>query len=92
VKLIVKLIYKPFSIVGGLLAGAVARRIFDVVWSHIDDEPPPKANTDDETWGRVLGAAALKSVTFSVTRATADRASAQTFRYLFGVWPGRTRD
>lgn len=83
-----KLIYKPFGIVAGIVAGLLARRIFTVVWSKIDDEEPPEAKTELASWTRVLTAAALQGVTFSVTKAAVDRAGARGFEHVFGVWPG----
>ncbi|MDO8209791.1 DUF4235 domain-containing protein [Conexibacter sp. CPCC 206217] len=83
-----KLIYKPFGIVAGILAGLLARRIFTVVWSKIDDEEPPEAKTELASWTRVLAAAALQGVTFSVTKAAVDRAGARGFEHVFGIWPG----
>lgn len=83
-----KLIYKPFGIVAGILAGLLARRIFTVVWSKIDYEEPPEAKTELASWTRVLTAAALQGVTFSVTKAAVDRAGARGFEHVFGIWPG----
>jgi hypothetical protein len=83
-----KLIYKPFGIVAGILAGLLARRLFTVIWSRIDDEEPPEAKTELASWSRVLSAAALQGVTFAVTKAAVDRAGARGFEHVFGVWPG----
>jgi hypothetical protein len=84
----VKLLYKPFGIVFGLAAGALAKRLFDLVWGLFDDADPPKATTARATWPKVLGAAALQAVTFKVTRAAVDRAGAKGYERLTGVWPG----
>lgn len=83
-----KLLYKPFSIVAGLVGGLLARRLFTVVWGAIDEEQPPEATTERASWPRVLAAAAVQGVTFSVTRAAVDRAGARAFEHLFGIWPG----
>lgn len=83
-----KLIYKPFGIILGLLAGLVSKKLFDVVWSKFDEEDPPKATTLETSWPKVLAAAAVQGVTFKVTRATVDRAGAKSFEHLTGVWPG----
>ena len=42
-----KLIYKPFGIVLGILAGLLSRRLFTVIWGRIDPdhEEPPEAKT-----------------------------------------------
>src|SRR2546423_1687303 len=55
-----KLIYKPFAVVLGLLAGFLGRKLFDRLWGLVDDQEPPKPNTQRATWPKVLGAAALE--------------------------------
>jgi Protein of unknown function (DUF4235) len=84
-----KLLYKPIGIVVGIVAGLVSRRVFDRVWGLIDDEKPPKATTQRVSWGKVLGAAAIEGLTFSVTRAAVNRAGARGWERLTGVWPGK---
>jgi Protein of unknown function (DUF4235) len=86
-----KLLYKPFGIVFGLLAGFLARKLFDRVWALIDREEAPKATVQETTWPKVLAAAAVEGVTFKVTRAAVDRAGAQSFAVLTGTWPGEKR-
>ena len=86
-----KLIYKPFGIALGLLAGIVGRKIFDFVWTKIDDEDPPKPTTEIAPWTKVVAAAALQGVIFRVTRVVVDRNGAQGWAYLTGVWPGEKR-
>jgi hypothetical protein len=83
-----KLLYKPFGIVAGIVAGLLARRIFTAIWGAIDDQEPPEAKTEHASWTRVAIAAALQGATFSVTRALVDRAGARGFQHLLGVWPG----
>jgi hypothetical protein len=83
-----KLLYKPFGVVAGILSGLLARRLFTVLWGAIDDREPPEAKTERASWPRVLTAAAIQGATFSVTRAAVDRAGARGFEHLFGVWPG----
>jgi hypothetical protein len=82
------LIYKPFAILLGLVAGFLSRKIFDQVWGLIDEEEPPKPNTRRTTWPKVLAAAAVEGVTFKVTRAAVERAGAKGFSSLTGAWPG----
>jgi hypothetical protein len=89
VKLLVKVVYMPFGIVFGLISGVVARKLFEAAWSKIDDREPPEPTTQTASWPAAVGAAALKSATFSATKAAGERSSAQLFRYLFGVWPGK---
>jgi hypothetical protein len=86
-----KLIYKPFGIIAGILAGFLSKKLFEWVWSKIDDEEPPKPTTEESNWPKVLAAAVLEGVTFKVTRAAVDRAGATGFAHLTGVWPGERR-
>ena len=83
-----KLLYKPFGIVAGILAGLLSKRLFEFIWSKFDDEDPPKPTTKYAPWGKVLAAAAVEGITFKVTRAAVDRAGAKGFDHLTGVWPG----
>jgi hypothetical protein len=88
-----KLLYKPFGIVAGILGGMLARRLFSAAWGALDDAEPPKPTTERATWPRVLAAAALQGAIFRGTRAVVDRAGAKSFAHLFGIWPGeRTPD
>jgi Protein of unknown function (DUF4235) len=83
-----KLIYKPFGIVFGILAGVVAKRLFGAIWGVFDEEEPPKPTTLRTSWPKMLAAAAVQGMTFRVTRAVVDRAGAKGFNYLTGLWPG----
>jgi len=84
-------IYKPFGIVLGLLAGLLGKRIFNFVWTKIDDEDPPKPTTQESSWAKILSAAAVQGVIFRLTRVIVDRYGAIGFNYLTGVWPGEKR-
>jgi hypothetical protein len=86
-----KLVYKPFGIVIGILAGIVSKKLFQAVWGVFDEEEPPKPTTHQTSWPKVLGAAAVQGITFKVTRAAVDRAGAKGWDHLFGVWPGPKR-
>jgi hypothetical protein len=86
-----KLIYKPFGIVLGLLAAIAGRKAFDFVWTKIDDQEPPEATTEEARWRRVLAAAAVQGVIFRVTRVAVDRYGAIGWRYLTGSWPGERK-
>ena len=83
-----KLVYKPFGIVFGIVAGLVAKKLFERVWGLFDKEEPPGATVRDAPLAKVLGAAALEGLTFKVTRAAIDRAGARSFEHVTGTWPG----
>ena len=83
-----KILYKPFGLVLGVLAGIVSQKLFNAVWGIFDKEEPPKPTTERADWPKVIAAAAVQGVTFRVTRATVDRLGAQGFRYFTGILPG----
>jgi hypothetical protein len=85
------LIYKPFGIVLGIIGGLLGRKVFDFVWTKIDDQDPPKATTEDTSWRRVLAAAAVQGMIFRSVRVAVDRWGAIAWHYLTGIWPGERR-
>jgi uncharacterized protein DUF4235 len=86
-----KLLYKPIGLILGVIAGLVGRKLFDFVWTKLDDEEPPESTTREATWRRVLAVAALQGVIFRVTRSAVDRWGAVGWQYLTGSWPGERR-
>ncbi|MFL5911600.1 MAG: DUF4235 domain-containing protein [Gaiellaceae bacterium] len=83
-----KLLFIPFSIVGGLMAGFLGKKIFEQVWGLIDEEEPPEAEHRVTTWGKLIAATALEGAIFKATRAAVDHGSRQAFASLTGSWPG----
>ena len=60
-----KLLYKPFGIVLGVVAGLLSQKLFNVVWGLFDKEEPPKPTTQEADWTKVIAAAAVQGVTFA---------------------------
>ena len=88
-----KLIYKPISLGTSVLAGLLADAVFRRVWrlaAHQDEAP--QATDARRSWTEVLAAAALQGAVFSLVRATVDRAAAEGTRKLTGSWPGDEDD
>jgi hypothetical protein len=86
-----KAIYKPIGLILGIVSGLISKRIFDFLWTKLDDEDPPKGTTQYAPWIKVLSAAALQGMIFRSTRVVVDRYGAVGWRYLTGVWPGEKR-
>ncbi len=86
----IKILYKPFgmivSVLGGLMAGAIFKRIWKLV-AHEDEAPD---STDAQRgWAEVLIAATLHGAIFALVKAATDRGAATATRKLIGVWPGK---
>jgi len=86
-----KLLYKPFGLILSIAAALIGKRIFNVVWTKIDDEDPPKGTTEEADWGKILTAAAVQGLIFKTTRVVVDRYGAVGWSYLTGTWPGEKR-
>jgi hypothetical protein len=84
----VKLLYKPFGIVAGIVGKRAGRRLFAAIWERVDGGEPPRPSAERATWHRAVGAAALQAAALAAARTAADRAGRRTFAHLFGVWPG----
>ncbi len=85
----IKLVYKPVSmlvsVLGGVLAGVIFKRIWKIT-AREDDAP--KATDAQRGWREVLLAATLQGAIFAVVKAAVDRGAAEGTRKLTGVWPG----
>lgn len=86
-----KLLFIPFSVVGGLISGLVAKKLFEQLWGVVDDEEPPKPEHRQVPMGKVVAAAALEGAIFKGTRAAIDHKSRQAFANATGTWPGEQR-
>ncbi len=84
-----KLLYKPFSFIAGLIAARIGKAIFRGIWSRVDVAEPPAPTAPEADLTRVVSAAAIEAATMAGVAAAADRAAARTFHYLTGVWPGK---
>ena len=87
-----KLFYKPFALVAGAIAARIGKAIFRGLWSRVDTSEPPAPTAPEASLPKVVGAAALEAATMASVAAAADRAAAQTFHHLTGVWPGKPAD
>lgn len=85
----IKLLYRPVSmlvsVLGGVLAGAIFKRVWKVA-AHEDEAP--KSTDARRGWREVLMAAALQGAIFAVVKAALDRGTAEGTFKLTGVWPG----
>jgi hypothetical protein len=83
-----KILYKPFGIIAGLIGARIARQVFSALWARIDHDAPPRPTTEETSFPKVVGAAALEAATMAGIGAAVDRAGARVFHHLTGIWPG----
>jgi hypothetical protein len=83
-----KLLFLPVSVIGGIIAGTAAKKLFELTWGLIDDEQPPDANHRYIDYRKLLAALVLEGAIFRLVRGAFDHASRQGFVRLTGTWPG----
>lgn len=86
-----KLIFIPVSVVTGLIAGVVARKAFERVWSVVDEEEPPAPDHREAPTPKLVLALALEGAIFRVAKGYADHGARRGFAALTGRWPGEER-
>jgi len=83
-----KLLYKPlgmlFSVLGGLAASALFKRLWRAVTG---EDEAPEAIDKDFGWTEVLIAATVQGAIFGLVKAAIDRGGATGYRKLTGRWP-----
>ncbi len=84
-----KLLYKPFAIIAGIIGAKLGQSVFKTLWSAIDKTDPPRPTTPDASLPKVVGAQALQAATMAAVAAAVDRASIRSFHHLTGIWPGK---
>jgi Protein of unknown function (DUF4235) len=91
--MLARIIYKPLGLLVSVLGGIVAGAIFKRIWRAVaNEEEAPKATAQDKTWREVITAAAAQGAFFGGVKAAIDRAGATGFQRLTGVWPGPKPD
>jgi hypothetical protein len=83
-----KILFMPFSVVGGFLAGKIATTLFERVWRLVDDHESPEPDQRRVRWPKLIAALALEGAIFRSVRGAVDRGSRELFSRMTGSWPG----
>jgi Protein of unknown function (DUF4235) len=84
----VKALFLPVSILGGVVAGIVSKKLFALIWGVIDDQEPPNAKHRVEDHRKLVAALVLEGAIFRLVRGGVDHVSRHGFARLAGSWPG----
>lgn len=87
-----RILYKPFAIIAGIIGARLGQKVFRALWAKIDDAEPPAATTPQASLPKVVGASALEAATTAGIAAAVDRASMKSFHYLTGIWPAAKKE
>jgi hypothetical protein len=83
-----KVLYKPFAVIAGIVGAKLGEFAFRALWAKLDNDEPPKPTLREAPVGKVVAAAALEAAVNSGAKAATTRATANSFHYLTGFWPG----
>lgn len=83
-----KLVFLPISIVGGIVAGLVAKKAFEQFWSVVDEEDPPNAKHREVAVLKLIAALLLEGAIFRLFRGLFDHGARRGFARMTGTWPG----
>lgn len=83
-----KIVFTPFSIVAGLLAGLAAQKIFERLWGLIDDQEPPSSEHRELSWPKLVAALLLEGAIFRLVKGLTDHGLRRSFAGATGTWPG----
>jgi hypothetical protein len=86
-----KYLFLPFSIIAGLIAGMIGNKLFEAIWSAIDEQEPPSSQHREIDLKKMLIAEALQGAIFRVTRKLVDHEARRAFAGTVGTWPGEER-
>ena len=83
-----KFLFLPFSIVAGLLAGSIAKKVFDMIWGLFDDEEAPQAEHREISLVKLVLALAIEGAVFRAVKGLVDHGARHGFERATGSWPG----
>ena len=86
-----KLMFMPFRLVGGMLAGIVAAKLFERIWGLFDKEGVPDPEHREIPIPKLLAALVIEGAVFRAVRGLFDHASRVAFSRVTGRWPGEER-
>lgn len=86
-----KILFTPISVLGGVLAGIVGKKMFEGIWSAFDDQEPPDPKHREIQWRKLIPALVLEGAIFRAVRGLFEHGSRRAFRKLTGTWPGEER-
>jgi hypothetical protein len=83
-----KLLFIPFSVIGGIIAGALSKKTFEALWGVFDDQEAPEPKHREISLKKLIPALILEGAIFRAMRGLFDHGARQAFQRLTGSWPG----
>jgi Protein of unknown function (DUF4235) len=87
----VKAIFTPLSLIAGLAAGQLAKKIFDEAWGMVTDREAPRPKHREIDLLVLLGALLVEGAIARLIRGSVDHGLRRGWARLTGTWPGEER-
>ncbi len=87
-----RFIFAPIGIAAGLLAGIIAQKLLERIWSAIDDEEPPEPSEPDIRYVKLVPALLVEGAVFRLTKGLVDHGLRGGFARATGTWPGEKKE
>jgi hypothetical protein len=86
-----RVLFIPFVIAAGLVAGLLGKLAFERAWALIDDEEPPEPEHREISVPKLVAAMAIEGAIFRAVRGLAEHEARRGFQRWTGAWPGEPR-
>ncbi len=86
-----RLLFAPISVIAGMLAGLVGKKIFERLWGLIDDQEPPSPEHRKFSWPKLVAALVIEGAIFRLAKGLAEHGARRAFAKGTGSWPGEER-
>jgi hypothetical protein len=86
-----KILFIPFSVLGGIVAGMIGQKAFEALWGIFDHEDAPDPKHREIPLQKLIPALVLEGAIFRTVRGLFDHGARQAFSRLTGSWPGEER-
>jgi uncharacterized protein DUF4235 len=86
-----KLAFLPISVGSGLLAGQLAKKLFELFWGRVSDEEAPKSKHREIALIQLVLALLIEGAVFKLVRGLVDHGTRHGWARLTGSWPGEER-
>ena len=83
-----KFVFAPVSIVLGLIAGLIGKKIFEQLWGLVDKEEPPRPEHREFSWPKMVAALLFEGAIFRLVKGLVDHGARRSFAKATGAWPG----
>ena len=87
-----KMLFAPVGILAGLIAGFVAQKGFERLWTIFDEEEPPEAEDREVSYPKLIAALLIEGAIFRLVKGFVDRGARAGFASLTGRWPGEEEE